>query len=83
MKNLVWSLMLVVFAMTPALQGQGPAFGKPLDPDDPLGDLEGRMKSITEDLSAKDTGKKVQEKQQDVITQLDKLIEELQKQSGS
>jgi len=83
MKRLVWSLMLVALSMAPALQAQGPAFGKPLDPDDPLGDLESRMKSITGDLDGKLTGKKVQDKQQDVITQLDKLIEELQKQSGS
>lgn len=83
MNKTIWSLMLAALVLAPAAYGQRePEWGKPLDPDDPLGDLGLRMESITKDLASLKTDKLVQQKQQDVISQLDKLIEELQKQSG-
>ena len=83
MKNTIWSLMLAALVLAPAAYGQGePEKNNALDPGDPLGDLGLRMESITKDLADQKTDKSVQQKQRDVITQLDKLIEQLQKPSG-
>lgn len=48
---------------------------------DPLGELALQMEQVVIDLSGMTTGEPVQETQKDIVTRLDKLIEELEKES--
>ncbi|HWB09296.1 MAG TPA: hypothetical protein VG826_08735 [Pirellulales bacterium] len=48
--------------------------------DDPLGDLTLEMEQVVIDLSGLTTGGPVQDQQKQIVTRLDKLIEELEKE---
>jgi hypothetical protein len=49
--------------------------------DDPLGELTLEMEQVVIDLSGMTTSEPVQDQQKQILTQLDKLIEELEKES--
>lgn len=51
--------------------------------DDPLGQLTLDMEQVVIDLSGMTTGEPVQDAQKQIVTRLDKLIEELEKESES
>lgn len=65
----VWALLMVSFAQA---QQEAP---------DPIGDLALEMEQVVIDLSGMTTDEPVQDAQKQIVARLDKLIEELEKES--